>query len=216
MTADRVPGHREQRSIRAVLAWVDLYTRGLAAERRDRRREEVAADLADEAWFDDDGRGVAVEHLSRLVRGMPSDIAWRLFDARAMRPAPLGEPRAGAPSRSASVLLVVVALLSLGGLAIGVRALADLAADPGRWTGWGPYGFVVGTALVLVGSTIALPMPRLGSVLALAGWAVGLASSPWLLAFWMLVPLAVGMRLHRPVPAYDRRRRRDRDPKGWT
>ena len=64
-----------------VASWVRLYTHGLPAATAQRRREEVAADVADQIDYET-GRGttdsrIVMSVLSRLVRGMASDVAWR-------------------------------------------------------------------------------------------------------------------------------------------
>lgn len=60
---------------RAVLAWTTIYTAFLPQELRDRRREEVAADLLDEL-ADPEVEPLAVSW--RLLRGVCSDITWRI------------------------------------------------------------------------------------------------------------------------------------------
>ena len=72
-----------------VRRWVSLYTSGLAAEARDRRRDEVAADLWSQAEESrelarSDGT-TAAEMLIRLIAGIPADITWRL-EKRGVQP----------------------------------------------------------------------------------------------------------------------------------
>jgi len=74
-----------------VLGWVRLYTAGIPAEERNRRREEMAEHLATERGERDPGdrsaarargtlaRGTlsrGARTMWRLVRGMWSDVAW--------------------------------------------------------------------------------------------------------------------------------------------
>jgi len=66
---------------RVVQAWTRLYTLGLPVEVRERRREEVAADLHDQLAHDRAAGApearVAGAVLSRAVRGMAADTTWR-------------------------------------------------------------------------------------------------------------------------------------------
>jgi cytochrome b6-f complex iron-sulfur subunit len=62
-------------------AWTHVFTLGLAGDFGKARREQVASDLWEQAHDATAGRAVAFSVLSRLVRGMPADIAWRVFVA---------------------------------------------------------------------------------------------------------------------------------------
>jgi hypothetical protein len=81
MTRSRVAGW--------IRAWVDLYTRGLPADLRAARRDEIDDDLwcqLEEAAADGpSGRRVDGELVARLLLGMPADVGWRL--AQRGRPA---------------------------------------------------------------------------------------------------------------------------------
>ncbi len=62
-------------------AWARWYTAGLAADVAELRRAEIASDVADhtdarrrDGW---PAARIDAEQLSRLVRGIPSDLAWR-------------------------------------------------------------------------------------------------------------------------------------------
>jgi hypothetical protein len=62
-----------------VRAWVEFYTRGLPAELRAARRDEIDDDL----WCQledaaDQGRDAAAELVVRLLLGVPADIGWSL------------------------------------------------------------------------------------------------------------------------------------------
>ena len=66
---------------RAVRWWVCLYTRGLPADIRDRRRSEIQSDLWEQQCDGDrageSNREMAWVAVHRLVRGMPADLVWR-------------------------------------------------------------------------------------------------------------------------------------------
>lgn len=70
------------RSAGLVRGWVDLYTRGLPAELRDGRRDEIAADLwsqfEEAAVIGRSERATATEILVRLLAGIPADVSWRM------------------------------------------------------------------------------------------------------------------------------------------
>lgn len=67
-------------------AWVTLYTKGVAAIVRDRRRAEIACDLweqrHDQRSDRRSGLATAVAVLGRVIRGAPSDLAWRMEQRR--------------------------------------------------------------------------------------------------------------------------------------
>ena len=182
----------------AVRAWVDLYTSGLPRAMRDRRREEVAADLADET-LDAVAAGsiedLAARRYARLVRGIPADLAWRMVAARGDPPSEQEGRPALPASRLSLVLLGFVGILAAIGIVLALRTLAMLETEPEPWLSWGPYGFLVGTATVLVGVLVSVPRPKAGAFLALAGALIGALASPWLLMFWLWVPIAVATRL---------------------
>ena len=73
MTADR--------AAELVTRWVQSYTRHLPAPIAERRLGEIGADLhdhiADERARGTGDRRIALSVLSRMVRGLPADAAWR-------------------------------------------------------------------------------------------------------------------------------------------
>lgn len=77
-----------------VVDWTALVVRGLPdAVARD-RLDQVLSDLHEQTRaFERDGRSgaaLAVSVLSRLVRGVPSDVAWRVSEAHRARRSPGG------------------------------------------------------------------------------------------------------------------------------
>ena len=99
-----------------VRGWVDLYTRGLPADLRDARRDEVADDL----WCEQDeaaaagrsARSLDADLFRRLVFGMPADVSWRLAYRRAPTAASLA--RSSSMSTRALGTLAIMYGLSLG------------------------------------------------------------------------------------------------------
>lgn len=69
-----------------VRGWVELYTRGMPAELRSARRDEVDDDLwcqhEEAELIGRSPRSLDAELLLRLVLGMPADVSWRLAHAR--------------------------------------------------------------------------------------------------------------------------------------
>lgn len=65
-----------------VLAWVRAYTARLPADVRDRRREEVAADVWEQSHEamvrGASARALAAHVLLRWLRGVPADLTWRV------------------------------------------------------------------------------------------------------------------------------------------
>lgn len=138
-----------------VRGWVGLYTLGLPAAMRSRRRAEVAADLADEtldAIRHGDRSGLFRQRLVRLALGIPADLSWRLVDApRAARQ--LYGPTPWVPlDRWTLALTGAVTLIAAGGLAIVTWPALTGEARPDLWPGWGPAGFAIGSTVVLVGT----------------------------------------------------------------
>ena len=79
MTTSRLLGRRGDGSA-AVSGWVRLYTLGLPPAMRERRRSEVAGDLADEtvdAIRRGERRGLLYQRMMRLALGIPADLSWR-------------------------------------------------------------------------------------------------------------------------------------------
>jgi hypothetical protein len=63
-------------------AWVRLYTRGLPAQLRDSRRAEIECDLWEQRHDEQSRRSrrsaTTARVLGRVLRGVPSDLSWRL------------------------------------------------------------------------------------------------------------------------------------------
>jgi hypothetical protein len=97
-------------SARLVARWTRLYTAGLPAPVRDRRREEIGADihgqLEDARSRREQPATTAVVMLSRLVRGARHDLSWR---HEVGRPALLARWQARRTWWITGVLLITVA-----------------------------------------------------------------------------------------------------------
>jgi hypothetical protein len=63
--------------------WADRYTRGLPAEVRERRRDEITSDGFEQLHAASDQRPTSITW--RTMRGIGADVAWRRQEMRAMR-----------------------------------------------------------------------------------------------------------------------------------
>ena len=153
MMTSRLLGRRGDGSA-AVRGWVRLYTLGLPTPMRDRRRSEVAGDLADEtvdAVRRGDRRGLFRQRVIRMILGIPADLSWRLVDAPPVARQLYG-PSPWVPlTRWTLALTGIVAVLAAGGLAIVTLPVVTGQARPDLWPGWGLVGFAIGSSVVFVG-----------------------------------------------------------------
>ena len=166
MSADRSAG--------LVLRWVAVYTRGLPAEVRQDRRDEIADDLwcqrNDAADFGRDDRSVGGEIVARLLLGIPADVGWRLEQRGAGdKRTPEASPASG--SRAVAVLAI------LGG--IGWMVGMTLQAVYGE-AAWAPYTLTSGLMmLTVVGGTWALAGAMIALVVGypdrVRGWVAALS-----------------------------------------
>ena len=131
-----------------IRRWVDLYTRGLPADARTARRDEIDDDLwcehAQAAAAGRSARSLDADLALRLLFGIPSDISWRLTHRRAPHPAIIEK------STRIIGLLAIVAASSLFTLPI----LTGGTSDP-VWA-W---------VLIPIGSMIAFIAAALGLAL---------------------------------------------------
>jgi hypothetical protein len=123
-----------------VRFWVDLYTRGLPADARAARRDEIDDDLwcehAEAAAAGRTARSLDAELFLRLLFGIPSDISWRL-SYRAER-------ATMSPPRSTSVdPRIIGAFAIIGGLAWEILMILAIPVGDAMWT--------EGGTLVMVG-----------------------------------------------------------------
>lgn len=199
MVASRLLGRRGDGSA-AVRGWVGLYTLGLPAPMRARRRAEVAGDLADEtidAIRHGDRSGLFRQRLIRLLLGIPADLSWRLIDAPPVARELYG-PMPWVPlTRWTLALVAVVSLISAGGLAIVTWPVLTGQARPDLWPGWGPVGFALGSLFVFAGSLASVFWPRLGAALVVPGAVVGMLAAPWLWGGWLLAVIAGAARAYQ-------------------
>ena len=185
---------------------------------RTRRRDEVHADLADET-LDAVRRGrqqtLFGQRMRRLVRGVPSDLAWRVIDAPMMARELAVSGEWVPPTRWSMALIVIVAIVSAGGLAIVTLPVLLGDARPDTWSGWGPIGFTIGSAGILIGVLLAILWPGRGVAIVVPSSLIGFLAAPWLWGGWLLALIAVGVRSYvarssesEDIERLDPRRRR--------
>ncbi|MDR6906088.1 hypothetical protein J2X63_001774 [Agromyces sp. 3263] len=113
MTLERTPEYR--RAARVALRWSTVYTRGLNGHVAGTRRDEIASDLHEHAaWAEEHGLSapqLARSVRRRVLRGIPSDLAWRIEHRKAASPALRFVIRANA------VILAVAATTGVGAAA---------------------------------------------------------------------------------------------------
>jgi hypothetical protein len=184
----------------AVRGWVGLYTLGLPRPMRARRQAEVEGDLADETLdaIRHGDQGILFrQRLVRLMLGIPADLSWRFVDAPAAARQLYG-PAPWVPlTRWTLGLTGVVAMLAGGGLAIVTLPALTGQVGPDLWPGWGPIGFAIGSAVVLVGVLGSVFWPRLGAMVIVPGALVGLFAAPWLWGSWLLAVIAGAARAYQ-------------------
>ena len=113
MTLERTPEYR--RAARVALRWSTVYTRGLNSGVAATRRDEIASDLHEHAaWAEEHGlsaRQLARSVRRRVLRGVASDLAWRVEHRKAASPTLRFVIRANA------VILAVAATTGVGAAA---------------------------------------------------------------------------------------------------
>ena len=172
-----------ERSSRLVTRWARIYTRGLLPGAAERRTGEIAADLHDHVEHERaQGAGerrIAFGIVSRMLRGLPADVAWRK-DHRPM----------SQTARSLSRVGIVSALILM------IPLFGTLLGD--GWN-WGVFDFVFAAVLLVsAGFLIELAVRRPGrlgfriaaAVLGVAAMVLGEADdAPGLVGFGLLVIL---------------------------
>ena len=179
-------------SARVVRHWVGLYTRGLPPDAVVRRREEVGADLWDEAE-EASLNGVAVSRIrwqraARLINGIPADIAWRFETSRGARSE--GSDHMNASRRDLA--------WSLLGTAIGLFFVWGGLTTSGQpnWQAAREFGLLIAFAgaLGVLASLATLVRPALG------GWATLVSAVGVTLAWVLVMPWAWFVMLPATIP----------------
>jgi hypothetical protein len=187
---------------RLALWWVDRYTRGVPEAARAGRRAELASDLWEHRAACGGGSRVELAIVSRCVRGMPADLAWRRARRHGGR---LPSARTAARLAGRSIGLLAYAFL-VGFHGYNATALAGLDLYGADW----PPGDVVRYASI---SAVVLVLLLAGGILlrpfAAAGAGVlGTAALATCVVFWWAAPIFGPAGLAVVAPAVARARRR--------
>jgi hypothetical protein len=159
-----------ERVAELVERWVRLYTSGLPELIRQRRVNELAADLHDQIEHErarsTSERRIALHIVLRMVRGLPADVTWR------------GQHKVQRPIRT-----IVLATA-------GVLAVPLLAMQVTDEVAWGVADFVLAGTLIMATCLLVAAAARKTSDLAYRA-AVAVAMAAAFLLIW--VNLAVGV-----------------------
>ena len=179
---------------RLTRTWVGAYTRGIPAEFRDRRREEIDSDLWEQSHHDrEQGRASAQTSLEitvRLMLGMPADLSWRLEHASPKRSAArLYEgTRTMLQTASRYVMPILIALLAALYVAMGISG--GIAGDIGGLGARLLWGTILGAAgILLVTGLFELKRKPLAASIAIGVGAILGAA----VTFWTIVTPAVAL-----------------------
>jgi hypothetical protein len=186
-----------ERSAGWVRSWVALYTRGLPADVRHDRSDEIESDLwsqlAESAESRQRDEGVGKEILARLLLGVPADITWRL-DQRSGAPAPV--PAVGRPTAYARNVAISGAV---GGVVWAIWIVPAIVQAENAWVGVpgiltmisllvGAFGLSLATFGLVLGNIDRLH--GIASMLGAIGAGFGLLITGGV--FWGFVLLPVG------------------------
>jgi hypothetical protein len=188
---------------RIALWWVDRYTRGVPDCLRDERRAELASDLWEHRAASGRGARVELAVLSRCLRGVPADLAWRR-SRRGRRPL----PSRGAVARFAGWSVGALGYLFLVGVpGYSATALVGLDLYGGDWeagdvAAYARVGAVL-LALLLAGAALLRPFPRIAVALLAA------ATLAPCVVYWWAAPVygPVGLVVVAAAVGLARRRR---------
>ncbi|MEX1195711.1 MAG: hypothetical protein WD904_08870 [Dehalococcoidia bacterium] len=174
-------------------SWAATYTRGLPAELRNERCDEIDCDLWEHQWLASrrasPATGTAIEILARMLVGIPSDITWRA--------------QAGSPSRAdrsikmneswyTRVLLAAGLAIGLFAVVTGILAAFDVMddADGSPWIVGGTLTSLAGAA-VTTGLLLCRRYPLAGIGLVLAGTIT--IAVVWYWAQVVTIPVGLGL-----------------------
>ena len=176
-----------------VRGWVSLYTRGLPADARAARRDELDDDLwcehAEAAAAGRSARSRDTDLAMRLLFGIPSDISWRLT-YRGQTPASSMEGDSSMNTRGLGVCAIVA------GVSLGTLLILFIPIGEALWIGGnGVLGVVVSLvgAIAFAAASLGLawrfhdrigPLGGLGAIVTTLGAIMSLGVS--------VVPLMVG------------------------
>jgi hypothetical protein len=176
-----------------VRGWVDLYTRGLPADARAARRDEIDDDL----WCEHEeavvlgrsARSLDADLALRLMFGIPSDISWRLTQ-------PANKTTVGIEGINSMNTRTLGVVAIVAGLIFGTLFVLFIPFSHTVWTGrigvFGVLGTLVG-AIAFMAAAIGIAMrfqDRLGAIGGLGAALTALGALASMVGF--IVPLVAG------------------------
>ena len=186
-----------------VRAWVRLYTAGLRPGLRDARREEIDADLWEQAHDEEtglrDGPPLATHLLLRMLLGVPDDLMWRLAHIRTGDVGQEGVMEQARDYRTMTLAAGVIAAVMIGALLLNTvtgeiehQRQTDLAHHIGYGIMMMVYG-PIGLVAIVGGFWFMRQAPMFCALLVAAG-SVALA----ILVFWLVLPelIAAGISFY--------------------
>jgi hypothetical protein len=180
--------------------WVSVYSRGLPADEQAARRAEMDSDLWEHTHLGaESGQRPAdtgLEILTRLLLGIPADLAWRralLHPASQRRPGTSQARRIttrGVTMLQRLVAVVAIVLTATIGLFLLYNGLGMLT-DEGREAWMLRFGLweTATGAVLLLGLLATARWPRFGTTLIALGALVAAATHYWMAVIG--VPLAI-------------------------
>jgi hypothetical protein len=176
-----------------IRGWVDLYTRGMPAEMRAARRDEVDDDLwcqhEEAVVLGRSARSLGTDLILRLLFGVPADLSWRL-SYRGKTVGTSMERTSSMNTRDLGVCAIVA------GLSFGILMILFIPIGEALWMGdYGLFGNLVSLvgAIAFVAAALGLawrfhdrigPLGGFGAIVTTLGAILSLGMS--------VVPLLVG------------------------
>jgi hypothetical protein len=166
-----------ERMAELAVRWVRFYTRNLPTRVAERRVDEIAADLHDHIAYErargTSDRRIALSILSRMVRGLAADAAWRGQQAKATaRPPTLEETMKTSKTLYRSAVRVAVGVTLLLSLPLVGMLVSDDVV-------WSLADFALaGVLLTTVGVALELAVRKAGNLTTAFGLAaLGVAAA---------------------------------------
>ena len=192
------------RSVEFVRTWVRLYTTGLPESLRYTRREEIDADLWEQAQeaagHEAAGGQLTTQLLLRWFMGLPDDLLWRLLHIRTKDSNNEGDVMVHANDyRTMTVIVGILAAVALGMLLVNTvigeisfQRQTDFDFYINHTVIMSVYG-PTGIAAIVGGFWFMRKAPMLGALLVTAG-SLALA----IMLFWLIIPelIAVGLSFY--------------------
>ena len=193
-TTDRDPAANGP-AVSAIRVWVALYTKGLPAGTASDRRALIENDLWEEAqtaiWMGETD-GLTRQRISRWLRGLPADVAWRLEHQSGTMKLPW---RADMRISKGQAVVIGITTIYYVLILVGLLASASFREENGM------AGGSLGLILSVAGLLLAVPRPRAGFVVGMIGTGLIFLVTGWIHPFALPLPIVLGYRLAKESTA---------------